>query len=102
MDIEQLPKAARSLVEYADWAGWRHAVADGVDTGGSPFVTVALRHPESGHAFRITWHTRNTGTYRLFSKSERPAGKGVWRDATSIKAIRAVIGDQRVTDSLTG
>jgi hypothetical protein len=58
---------ARDLVNAAMEAGWSVAYKPGVDTGFSPFVTVeAMR--EGGY-FSVTWHTRATGTYRLFNCS---------------------------------
>lgn len=88
---DELPAAAAGFIEYAEHYGWLTAYGRGEDNGGSPFVLVVVKHPDNGHAFEVTWHTRMTGTYRLFSKLERPAGKAVWRDAPSLKRIRQVI-----------
>ena len=55
---------ARALAIAAIDAGWSVVFKRNVDSGNSPFVTVeAVR--EDGY-FNVTWHTRDTGTYRLF------------------------------------
>ena len=59
------PEAAFSFAKDAIDAGWNALIQHGQDTSGNPFVSVEARN---GHrALRLTWHTRDTGTYRLFS-----------------------------------
>lgn len=59
-----MTQKARDLAIAAINAGWSVAFKRNVDSGNSPFVTVeAIR---TGGYFCVTWHTRDTGTYRLF------------------------------------
>jgi hypothetical protein len=90
-----LPKAATDLVVTAAEHGWRVAVGHGWDSGGSPFVTVQLGIADPIRQYQITWHTRGTGTYRLFSKIYR-GERQWWADAPSVKAIRAYITETEV------
>lgn len=71
------PEKALALAHAAIDAGWSVAINHSVDTGNSPFVTVEasrpgkastenIGHMEGAAYFRVTWHTRGTGTYRLF------------------------------------
>jgi hypothetical protein len=86
-----LPAAAQSLLDLATSKGWLTACVYDSDSGGSPFVQVALHHPETHEQFTMTWHTRATGTYRLFSKLWRQRGRAVVVDAPSIKKIRELV-----------
>jgi len=84
-------KAARDLVELAeatDETTW--AAGADEDSGGSPFFVVQVGHP-LGAQYKLTWHTRGTGSYRLFSKIYAPASGAVWRDAPSLKWVREQI-----------
>lgn len=57
------PTAAAQFAAHAIEHGWAVQAVPGTDTGDSPFVTVlAIRDTER---LELTWHTRNTGTYRL-------------------------------------
>ena len=57
--------AARNFAVDAIDAGWSVLLRHGIDTGDNPFVNVEARR---GHDhIVVTWHTRATGTYRLFS-----------------------------------
>ena len=58
-------KAARDFAVDAIDAGWDVLIRHGKDTGDSPFVSVEAVKPD--RHLRLTWHTRDTGTYRLFS-----------------------------------
>lgn len=91
-----MPKAAAELHELAIKHDWASAHQFGEDSGGSPFLTLELgRKVGEGkravYHYRITWHTRNTGTYRLFSKICRTPASPGWHDAPSLRAIRATI-----------
>ena len=57
--------AARNFAIEAIDARWDVLVRHGIDTGDNPFVTVEARRGDR-HVM-ATWHTRATGTYRLFS-----------------------------------
>ena len=59
------PTGARQFAKDAIDAGWNVLIQNGEDTGGAPFVSVEARRGLSH--LRLTWHTRETGTYRLFS-----------------------------------
>ena len=81
MSVE--PTAARQFAKDAIDAGWNVLIQSGEDTGGSPFVSVEARQGLTH--LRLTWHTRETGTYRLFSCASGH------RDI-SLKAARELLG----------
>lgn len=58
-------RAAQDFAIDAIDAGWSVLLQHGKDTGENPFVSVEAR--EGDRHLRLTWHTRDTGTYRLFS-----------------------------------
>ncbi|MDI5969875.1 hypothetical protein POF50_011100 [Streptomyces sp. SL13] len=92
-NFRRLPAAARELEDVALAHGWRVAHQFSVDIGGSPFVRVHVVN-RSAYYFRITWHTRMTGTYRLFGKimsQLSEGGSGRWVDAPSLTRIREII-----------
>lgn len=57
----KLSDVVTGLLDY----GWSFYVQHGSDTGDSPFLHVEGKRGNE-HVY-ITWHTRATGTYRLFS-----------------------------------
>lgn len=59
------PTAARQFASDAINADWNVLVQHGTDTGENPFVSIEAI--KTGRHLRLTWHTRETGTYRLFS-----------------------------------
>jgi|ERR1700756_794769 len=97
--MDALPKAAQELLQVAESAGWKSGVERGVDSGGSPFVTVAVgaRSGERFWHYQITWHTRGTGTYRLFGKIVR-TDVHYWCDAPSLRTIRETIAANSLTN----
>lgn len=60
------PQKARDFLNDAITFGWSGAYQKGVDTGGSPYVTVTLLS-DGGDTIRAAWHTRPTDgrSYRL-------------------------------------
>ena len=80
-----LTKAVAAALEH----GRSFLVSHGSDSGDSPFV--ALNVKWDLNEVRITWHTRDTGTYRLFSCLVRTANSN-WRHVTMAKAIEIVTG----------
>ena len=59
------PTKCRELIESLTDNDWSFVLKHGVDTGESPFISIeALRGDDR---IWVTWHTRATGTYRLFS-----------------------------------
>ncbi|ASN20672.1 hypothetical protein CGK93_14035 [Arthrobacter sp. YN] len=60
-----VPEKCKQLVSLLVDGGWSFVLNHGIDTGSSPFVTVEARRRDD-HVM-VTWHTRATGTYRLFS-----------------------------------
>jgi len=78
---------ARDLVISAMDNGWSVVYRPNVDTGGSPFVTVEASRGDQ--YFSATWHTRNTGTYRLFNVALGRSRHNA-RDATLTQVIAAV------------
>lgn len=71
--VPPLAAATRELIETAVANGWLAYEQHQHDSGGAPFVTVHLRsgYGDDSTVAEVTWHTRGTGTYRLFG--------GVWR-----------------------
>lgn len=90
-DLEwKVPTKLNALVEAALTAGRPFIVNHGEDTGGSPFVSITVKWPQ--HEVRATWHTRNTGTYRLFSALATLPNQG-WHDITATRALALIRGD---------
>ena len=85
-------KAPRGLVQAVDAAlaaGRAFIVNHGTDSGDSPFVSLTVKWPL--HEVRLTWHTRDTGTYRLFSAMAKTDARN-WHDVTMAKAIQVIAG----------
>lgn len=82
----ELPKAAARLIGTAKITGWESGHAWDVDTGGSPFVKVQVRDPETGETFSFTWHSRNTGTLRLFFSLHQKVAGYAWAKGPAVKA----------------
>jgi hypothetical protein len=61
-------KGATALMDAARAAGWQTAASHQTDNSGMPFVTVAVRNPDTGEVFETTWHTRKNGTYQQFGQ----------------------------------
>jgi hypothetical protein len=59
--------AAREFLLRAIDSGWSASLVHGSDTGANPFVTVTAQRAAAPYRVRVTWHTRETGTYRLSS-----------------------------------
>ena len=88
-----LPKTAADLLAVARANGWRTAVGHAEDSGGSPYATVEIGRKVNDEVwhYKLCWHTRGTGTYRLFTKLSRTPDAPYWHDAPSLKAIRATL-----------
>lgn len=94
-----LHPAARDLLLLCADAGWDVAVGHGVDTGGSPYVTVrAARQAPDGY-LDLTWHTRATGTYRLFS-CLLGRSRSTVRDST-LRDVKALVRGERAPGWMT-
>jgi hypothetical protein len=66
-DDRHLPTSARLLTTTILDAGWQLAV-NWSDQGGSLHVTIDGMDPtDPARQVRVTWHSRTTGTLRLFS-----------------------------------
>jgi len=61
-----MPKRLAQLVEALLHNGWNFQIVHGKDTGDSPFVSVEALKAGREHLC-LTWHTRASGRYRLFS-----------------------------------
>ncbi|MFE1089571.1 hypothetical protein ACFW5K_19995 [Streptomyces albidoflavus] len=79
---------ARDLAAYAEKHGWKWVAAEGQDSDSNSFVTVIAGNPADGEQYKVTWHTRETGTFRLFSKLHQRAFGTAWLDAPSLTVIR--------------
>ncbi|WP_431977615.1 hypothetical protein [Micromonospora haikouensis] len=96
-----MPRAAAQLLDTARAAGWRILAVTHQDSGGAPYLKVQVAHPRPPrHSpdgpnvwwYEATWHTRGTGTYRLFgSTSARTPQRPARHDGPSLRAIRTLI-----------
>lgn len=93
-----LPKASVELINVAALSKWSVGWTWDSDLNGSPFVKVQVGDAETREIFSFTWHSRGTGTLRLFSKLHQKTAGAPWTDGPSVKAaihrIRQV-ADQR-------
>ncbi|MBM0201791.1 hypothetical protein JNW90_00810 [Micromonospora sp. STR1s_5] len=104
----EMPRAAAQLLDTARAAGWRLLAVThhDHDSNDHPYLKVQVAHPNppahpnaSGPchccaiwAYEVTWHTRGTGTYRLFGRVlARVPGQPAPHDGPSIRAIRTLI-----------
>lgn len=88
-NLEELKvSAARELALEAVAKGWTVGWMTGEDNGSNPFIVLHVGKREGAY-YTLTWHTRGTGTYRLFSKTVRSAPGRPWASAPSLKAIRS-------------
>jgi hypothetical protein len=78
-----IPANARELIDACLDNGWSILVQHGIDTGSSPYISVEAAKP-TNRKIKVTWHTRNTGTYRLFSCM---TGRPGMRDVTLKAAL---------------
>ena len=91
-DRTRWPKAMRALASALEAARWRIEVGAGSDDLGNPFLTVESQDPaESCNAVRVVWHTRDSGTYRLFSCLLMRPYRG-WQHAT-LKAVHKFVAE---------
>jgi len=65
MSNPETPVKFKQLVNTLLDGGWSFVVNHGADTGSHPFVSTEARR--GNDHIMITWHTRATGTYRLFT-----------------------------------
>lgn len=79
---------ARELLLLAIDHGWSAKLQHGTDTGDNPFIEVTAIRDQKPHQVSVTWHTRDTGTYRLFD-AHVGAGQAT-RDVSLTKAREAV------------
>jgi hypothetical protein len=90
------PKALAELIAAALAHRRAFIVQHGVDSGDCPFVTFKAQWLPEGcdvsTELQMTWHTRNTGTYRLFSAIARGYYRN-WQDITAKKALKLVTGE---------
>jgi len=77
-----IPAKCKDLISALTDGGWSFVVNHGTDTGDSPFISIEARRGKVH--IMITWHTRATGTYRLFSCMVNR------RDVSLTKAMEAV------------
>ena len=99
--IDALPASARRLWVTLHDAGWRWQVTWARDSGGAPYVAV---EGQAGinelEAVGVTWHARNTGPLRLFTRRWRGAGRDAgWRGAPSLRALVAWVAATPVEDA---
>jgi len=77
-----IPLKCRELIITLMDGGWSFLVQHGKDTGEHPFISIEAAR--DGQKLMVTWHTRATGTYRLFSCMVNK------RDVTLTKAMEVV------------
>lgn len=78
------PKKLSNVINELLDHGWSFVLQHGTDTGEHPFISVEAKKTKDGETIRITWHTRTTGTYRLFSCMVNK------RDVTLTKALETI------------
>lgn len=78
----QTPTKCIELINNLLLSRWSFVVNHGTDTGGSPYINVEAAR--DNQKLYITWHTRETGTYRLFSCLHNA------RTVTLTKAMEAI------------
>lgn len=83
------PAKLREVVDTALNAGRSLLVSHGADTAGSPFVLATVKWDR--YEIRLTWHTRDTGSYRLFSAIAAIPGRN-WHDITAARAVELIGG----------
>lgn len=84
------PKGLTDLIALLDESGWSYGVSQARDSGGAPFITVrGLPHWDQFTEVQVTWHSRSTGTLRLFSCMARQLRRGFYD--LSLKAARELI-----------
>ncbi len=79
-----IPLKCRELIIELMDAGWSFVVQHGKDTGDHPFISIEAQKAKGGETIRVTWHTRATGTYRLFTCMVNK------RDVTLTKALERI------------
>ncbi|WP_068059231.1 hypothetical protein [Nocardia xishanensis] len=88
------PKALAELIEAALSHG-RSFIVQHNNSGDSPFVTFRAKWLPEGcdvtTEVTLTWHTRSTGTYRLFTAIARGYYQD-WHDISAKKALSLVTG----------
>lgn len=77
------PAKCKDLIAALMHGGWSFVVQRGVDTGNNPYISTEARRDKD--TLMITWHTRGTGTYRLFTCMVNKC------DVTLTKAMEAVV-----------
>lgn len=77
-----IPPGCRVLTEALTVNGWSFMLNHGTDTGDNPYISTEARRGTD--TLMVTWHTRDTGTYRLFTCMVNK------RDATFTKIMQAV------------
>jgi hypothetical protein len=81
-NVQGVPVKCKELINALADNMWSFVVNHGKDTVESPYVSIEAAR--GGVEVRVTWHTRATGTYRLFSCMVKK------RDVTLTKALEAV------------
>ncbi|KPC89925.1 hypothetical protein ADL27_38590 [Streptomyces sp. NRRL F-6602] len=82
----ELPKAAVDLLNTAALSRWVTGWRWEADSDNSPFVSIHIADKETGEYFRYVWHSRDTGTLRLFSKLHQESRGRQWEEGPSVKA----------------
>lgn len=67
MPLRPFPPSALRLLQTAKDQRHNVRLIAGQDTGRNAYFTIETGADADGHAVRVTWHTRVTPTYRLFS-----------------------------------
>lgn len=82
-----LPRAAVKMLTTAALAKWLTGWQWSVDSGGNPFVSIHVGDRETGEYFKYVWHTRGTGTLRLFSRTHRATRGRQWTDGPGVADV---------------
>jgi hypothetical protein len=93
MTTEATPTRAQEFLNLAIEHGCAVSWVPNVDTGGSPFVTIQVAREDL--RLEACWHTRDTGTYRLFSLIH--GRNRAARDVTLTRAIGLITTGKAAT-----
>lgn len=63
--MSDLPKRLPLLTGALTANRWSYVLNHSEDTGGSPYIAIEARRGQD--SVMVTWHTRATGSYRLFT-----------------------------------
>ena len=89
----QIPVAAAELIGLAYDGQWSFLLQHNVDSGGAPYVNFKAKRGLT-ESVEVSWHTRQTGTYRLFDCA---SGINRGRHTISLTKARELLAAEQVS-----